>query len=573
MHLLAAAVVSASTAFALGAEPRFYPVRDRALVTSLDGEWSFELDGKKGSIQVPGNWETQGWKVPQYGCVVDDKTGVYRRRFGWNPLWEGRRVVLRFDGVLFSYEATVNGRFVGGSDRAFNMAQFDITDALVNGENVIEVAVRSRTKDSSWLFDTNDCWGLCGIFRDVEMFSIPTEAWIEDVVFTTKGKTWNAKVEVGGPAKGSAKARAELRGADKIEMWTPDAPNLYDLVVVLELEGKEIQRVVERVGFRDVETRKDGLYVNGERVFIKGMNWNEIDPFEGRAISFETFYRNMALMKSVGVNTIRTAHYPFSPRFYEIADSMGFWVIDEVPLASRGRDILKRGEMRGEVIARTEETIRRDKNHPSVLLWSIGNETWMTQNSIEALKYAKAKDPTRPLVVPMIGSQMMRWLPEQERNFDFGRYVDIYSGHYLGIEDMKKAMALVDKPIMETEFAHVSKGFDIFEPSLKLMRENPGKWVGGCVWCWRDQAILTDGKTFAGFGGGQTPWNDGQRKGTKATQGKWLQDGRLYDSWGPAATDGILFPDMSPKPAFWRVRKEYLGRSSPAVSGGGIDPS
>ena len=565
LHKFSRMAVSLSTAIAFSAvavaaaDGAVYPVRYRAEVTSLNGMWAFEMDGKKGTIQVPGNWETQGWKTPQYGCVVDDKTGIYRRKFQWNPLWKGRRVILRFDGVLFSYEAKVNGKVVGGSGRAFNMSQFDITDVLIEGENEVEVAVRSRTKDDSWLFDTNDCWGICGIFRDVEIFSVPSKAWIADVAFTTKGRSWDARVDVGGPRKSAAKVMTELRGAGEIELWTPQTPKLYDLVVTLELDGEVIQKIVEHVGFRDIETRRDGLYVNGVKIFIKGMNWNEIDPMEGRALSFETFYRNMALMKSIGVNTIRTAHYPFSPRFYEIADSMGFWVIDEVPLASRGRDILKRKEVRDEVIARTAATIRRDRNHPCVLLWSIGNETWMTQNSVEALKCAKSIDPTRPLVVPMIGAQMMEWLPEQEKHFDFGRYVDIYSGHYLSLEQMKKAEGLVDKPIMETEFAHCLKGFGAFEPSLKLMREHPDKWIGGCVWCWRDQALLTDGTTFAGFDvRKKTPWSDGERKGAKEDQGMWLPDGRLYDSWGAAATDGIVYPDLSPKPAFFRVKKEYV---------------
>ena len=214
-----------------GKEDVFHPVRDRAETTSLNGEWDFELAGRRGKIRVPGNWETQGWKTPQYGCVVDDMTGIYRRTFDFSPRWKGRRVVLRFDGVLFGLEVEINGKAVGTNDgaSAFNLVQFDITDALREGVNEIVCRVRSRSR--TWLCDTNDDWGICGIFRDVEIFSVPREAWIEDVVFTSRGTNWTARVDIGGPSGAKAVAKTEIRGADKcggIKPWSPEAPNLYD---------------------------------------------------------------------------------------------------------------------------------------------------------------------------------------------------------------------------------------------------------------------------------------------------------------------------------------------------------
>lgn len=555
-----------------GKEDVFHPVRDRAETTSLNGEWDIELAGRRGKIRVPGNWETQGWKTPQYGCVVDDMTGIYRRTFDFSPRWKGRRVVLRFDGVLFGLEVEINGRAVGTNEgaSAFNLVQFDVTDFLVKGENEIKATVRSRSR--TWLFDTNDCWGLCGIFRDVELFSVPSQAWIEDVTFTTSGTNWTARVDVGGPGRDSVKVSTALRGADRcggIRRWTPETPNLYDLVVTLEDGGRVIQRVVERVGFRDIEVRADGIFVNGERVFIKGVNWNEIDPFEGRALSFETFFGNMSLMKSAGINTIRTAHYPFSPKFYDLADMMGFWIIDEVPIATRGCAQLADPSFRDDLLARAEATVRRDKNRPSVLIWSCGNENKVEENTIAVLDYMKKKDPTRPRLLPM-RNKIVDWIADQKNHFDFGKHVDIYSGHYLSQRGMEILENVADKPVMMTEFAHSRKGLKDFEKSVARMRNHPDKWVGACVWQWRDQAILHDGKVFRGLDDEDViaHWTgDGKRKWGKEKQGKWLEDGRIYDNWGFNGCDGIIYADMEPKEQFWRVKKTYS-----EISNGGKNP-
>ena len=181
---------------------KIYPKRDRLFTTSLDGTWAFKLvnglgtpDELKGwnepgydtrewdDIAVPGNWETQGLKSPQYGNQIDEMSGFYVRRFRWNPSWEGQRVILRFDGVLFGYEVWLNGKYVGRWGSAYNLAQWDVTDKLVKGRNTIAVKVMTRSR--GWLFDTNDCWALAGIFRSVELFTVPND-YIEDIVFRTE---------------------------------------------------------------------------------------------------------------------------------------------------------------------------------------------------------------------------------------------------------------------------------------------------------------------------------------------------------------------------------------------------
>ena len=178
-----------------------YPKRDRLFTTSLDGTWAFKLvkgldtPGElKGwnepgydtrewdDIQVPGNWETQGLKSPQYGNQIDEMSGLYVRNFRWNYRWEGQRVILRFDGVLFGYEVWLNGKYVGRWGSAYNLAQWDVTDKLVKGRNTI--AVKVITRSHGWLFDTNDCWALAGIFRSVELFTVAND-YIADIVFRT----------------------------------------------------------------------------------------------------------------------------------------------------------------------------------------------------------------------------------------------------------------------------------------------------------------------------------------------------------------------------------------------------
>lgn len=178
---------------------KIYPKRDRLFTTTLDGTWAFKLieglvtpDDMAGwnepgydtrawdDISVPGNWETQGFKSPQYGNQIDEMSGFYVRNFRWDWRWEGQRVILRFDGVLFGYKVWLNGKYVGRWGSAYNLAQWDVTDKLVKGRNTI--AVKVMTRSHGWLFDTNDCWALAGIFRSVELFTVPND-YIEDVIF------------------------------------------------------------------------------------------------------------------------------------------------------------------------------------------------------------------------------------------------------------------------------------------------------------------------------------------------------------------------------------------------------
>ena len=604
-----------------------YPKRDRLFTTSLDGTWAFKLvkglttpDELKGwsepgydtrewdDIQVPGNWETQGLKSPQYGNQIDEMSGFYVRNFRWNYRWEGQRVILRFDGVLFGYEVWLNGKYVGRWGSAYNMAQWDVTDKLVKGRNTI--AVKVITRSHGWLFDTNDCWALAGIFRSVELFTVPND-YVEDVVFRTDGTTGtngtgatiSVRVDVGSFSEKASKAKkvyvslvddngvhvldfekdlandgmrhatadsrllsVECRGVlPNARLWSSDDPYLYTLVVTLvDAQGKKIERIAEPQGLRIVRLVDRHLEINGKHTFLNGVAWNEIDPVLGRAITESERRRQMTLMKKAGVNCIRTAHYPFGPDFLRLADEMGFYVIDEIPFGSRGEVYLRDKSYRDELLARTEATMRRDKNHASVIFWTFGNENGFTSNTEAVLAYAKAKDPTRPRGLPQIGSSQGK-----ETMYHPERDVDFIAPHYLSPENMREYEKNATKPLVQTEFAHAcGNGFNDFEDRYRRMRANTNVWMGGCVWAWIDQSIMHDehneafekelSLTRTVSPNHKLP-KDLRRDLPREFQGNYIDARHFIDSWGDRATDGIVYGDGTPKDGYWLVKALYSG--------------
>lgn len=552
-----------------------YPVRDRFEVTSLNGTWQFKYENNPWTyIEVPGNWATQGIRLPEYGHGISDVRGVYRRRFRYDSRWDGRKVMLRFDGVLFGYEVSINGRKVGEHYKgsAFNMAQYDITDCLRrDAPNDIEVTVSSRAH--GWLFDTNDCWGLVGIFRDVEIFSVNKDAWIEDITFRTKGEEYTCDVKVHGNAKAYAAVvdRNGIQVAKGKHKWSAEHPYLYDLVVTLtDSLGRKLQRVVQKVGFRDIEFTTQGMTVNGRKTMMNGVAWNEIDPVEGRALSYRERRRQMELMKQAGVNTIRTAHYPFGPDFYDLCNEMGFYVIDEIPFGSRGADLLAKDEYLPELLGRTEATIRRDKNHPSVVVWTFGNENKVRPNTIKVLDYARRLDPTRPRALPQIGAHIAGWAASGKYPLNFDRHVEILAGHYLKpIEARMGALENTGMPIMMTEYCHsLGNGFSEFEETYRRMAGS-GRWIGGCLWVWQDQSVMHNGKEYVGVNTVNAPSKDYRRDMPEEFQGNRIDSRRLLDSWGDRGTDGITFADGTPKEAYQLVKRLYKGEGVTAADSNG----
>lgn len=580
----------------------FYPVRDRMAVTSLNGTWKFkfiggldippslagwELPGYDAAgwddIRVPGNWETQGFKRPEYRWIAEC-TGLYRTSFKYDKAWRGKHVIIRFDGVHFGYELFVNGHKAGEWGSAHNLRQFDITPWLrPDAANV--VAVKVNTRSMGWEFDKNDCWAIAGITRDVELFALDN-TYIEDVTFTsdiTKSKDALIKIKVdvahfapdGGQYTLTASitdqqgrhiadfscptdtAKKTYTFADSIvrpRLWTAETPCLYDLTVAIRrADGSPVQLSTERVGMRDVRVEGFNLLVNGTPVLVRGVCWNEIDPKLGRSLTYREFHRQLVKMKEANINCIRTAHYPFNPEFFNLCDEMGFYVINEVPFG-HGDQFLRDKSYRPELLARAEATVRRDKNHPCVIVWTCGNENPYTSMVEDVVQYVKAKDPSRPRGIPLNAPKFADFIKRPSKN------VDIYMGHYLNDRRIGDAVKTADKPIIMTEYAHslgLSFG-ELEDKYARILKEE--KLIGGCIWDWQDQGLLTDGTPTKQEEKTQTGAVDGAFAlpiNSKVTQGVWLDSLRYIDTFGDQGTDGVVYADGHPQEDFFLVRKVY----------------
>lgn len=397
---------------------QYYPVRDRLEVTSLDGTWQFQLQGESTwrNIQVPGNWETQGVKVPEYGRRLTELTGCYRRTFDYQPQWRGRDVVLRLDGVQHGFTAYVNGKPVGSGHSGHTMHQFCITPYLNEGQN--EMRIEVNTRSDYWLFDVCDAWSYTGIKRSVELFSVPKAASLADVVFTSRVNEDNSAditMEVktnlspltSHPLKVTASLLDErynhvcdLRGEVGNEqpakegeftektvtltahlqhprLWNAETPNLYRLdIKLIDAQGRKLQAVEEKVGIREVRVENCKILLNNREIFLRGACLSENDAIEGGAMTSLRRRRQLEQMKAANINFIRTAHYPLDPVVMRLCDEMGFYVCEEIPFAARGDEYLKTNApaVVAELKARAKATIDRDRNCPSIIMWSHGNE-------------------------------------------------------------------------------------------------------------------------------------------------------------------------------------------------------
>lgn len=591
--------ISASTTMTSfnSGQPYFYPVREQMLTQSLNGTWKFKLiDGLnitsefKGwempdfdvsqwdNIIVPGNWETQGFKIPEYGKDLEEYTGLYRTTFKYNPTWSGKHVILRFDGVHFGYECYINGTKVGEFGSAFNLCQFDITPYLkTEVDNVLSVKVSTRS--FGWLFDTNDCWSLTGITRDVELFTLDN-VYLEDVTYTSDvtpdlDATIKIRVDINRFKEYSGRYKLNLSLSDPLnkhvadfseiletgkntyqfegqlehpKLWTAETPNLYRLeVCIIDNTGRVIQRINERVGVRSICVDGFDFKVNHTPIFLRGICLNEIHAKSGRALTYKERRQQLEMMKAANINFIRTAHYPFAPDFLQLCDEMGFYVCNEIPFGSRGSKNLDNIEYLPELLGRADVTLRRDKNHPSVIIWSLGNENPYTPIVEEVLKFVKAKDPGRPRGLPQKVGDFLRFSSEPSEN------VDVIMGHYLNDTRISEAIKNTQKPIIHTEYAHsLGLSFDDLEARYaRILQED--KVIGGSIWCWGDQTVVTDGKNQEG----------------DIVKGVWIDSNRFMDSYARSnvpdgkaeiakeGADGIVYGDGYPQEDYFLVRKVY----------------
>ena len=487
------------------------------------------------NIRVPLNWEMAGYDVPVYNNVgypfhnnppfikaFDDNfdknpVGSYRRNFTLPENWkDGRRVFIHFDGACSAIVVWVNGQYAGYSQGANTDAEFDVTNYVRKGENNVSVRVY-RWSDGSYL-EGQDMWHLAGIHRDVYLVSTPRTFVFDHYITSslnaaskyTEGSL-NVALTVNNPmydkvtknlevelldandklvasqnvqavmtAKDSHKTfNVKMEGLKGLTPWSSENPYLYTVVVRQKQGDKEEMVFSTKYGFRSVEQRGNLIYVNGERVFFKGVNTQDIHPLLGHAIDTETMLKDVVLMKQANVNTVRTSHYPRQPRMYAMFDYYGLYCMNEADVECHNNQSLSdTPSWENAYVDRTERMVLRDRNHPSVVFWSLGNESGGGQNFQATYDCVKRLLPGRDNFVHYEGYN------HGEKYSDFG------SDMYPRVETViKQSNGLNNKPYFICEYAHamgqavgnLQEYWDVIEKSTGI--------VGGCIWDWVDQGI------------------------------------------------------------------------------------
>jgi beta-galactosidase len=574
-----------------------------------------------GTIPVPSNWQLEGHDYPIYVNIhypfpcdppnIDHEfnpVGSYRTTFTVAEGWAGKRVFLHFAGVQSGFYVWLNGQKVGWSEDSMGPAEFDVTPYLREGENLLAVEVY-RWSGGSYL-ECQDFWRLSGIFRDVFLYALP-QCHIRDLelraTFTrdysravlhirahvrnlgeAPSPAYSVVLDLldpdGAPVAGypfdlgplgpiGPGEERVLEGAQIVSdplLWSAEAPHTY--LASLRLVGADGRAADARElvwGFREVRVADGRLWVNGQPVLIKGVNRHDHDPDHGRAVSRGRMLEDVLLMKRHNINTVRTSHYPNDPYFLELCDSYGLYVIDEANIESHGMGyepettLGNNPEWLAAHMDRTRRLVERDKNHPSVIVWSLGNEGGDGCNFRATAEWIHQRDPSRPV--------------HYERALE-RPHIDIVCPQYSSLEAMLEYVERAPyRPYIMSEYAHsMGNATGNLREYWELI-ENTPFLQGGCIWEWVDQALrkrTEDGREYFAYGGdfGDKPDMAGQFicNGLvfpdRAITGKLLEVRRVYQSvhvrWEDAASrtvsvrNGFFFRDLAEFDARWRVTED-----------------
>ena len=565
-------------------------------------------------IPVPSCWEMQGYGYPIYTNITypfpfnppfidrDNPVGSYVHTFNVPSDWKGGRVILHFGGVYSGHQVWVNGQEVGYSEDSCLPSEFDITDILKEGENTLAVRVFKWT-DGSYLEDA-DHWRMSGIHREVMLLHRP-DVTIQDfgvrTILDAEYKDARLQIRpsvsaVKGAHTDGMKICAVLHDAagkpvgDRMEVsvkdvmnelypqrdnvyyplmeqkfenplkWTAETPNLYTLVLSLWDGDNLIEARSCEVGFRDVRIDGQKLLVNGVPVKLYGVNRHDHNEYTGKAVTREDMEADVRLMKQFNFNSVRTSHYPNDPYFYELCDRYGLYVIDEANLESHhvGGMLSNDPEWAQSFLERATRMVVRDRNHPSVIIWSMGNESGTGPGHAAMSAWTKDFDPTRPVhyegaqgqpmhpdYVPLtsvaftsavveVGQEIAE--PKGGANPNDPEFVDFISRMYPSITELAE-MAVnpnIDRPILMCEYAHsMGNSTGSFDEYWDLIRKHESL-LGGHIWDWMDQGLArtdSEGRKNWGYGGDYERPDD-------------PNDGNFL-------INGVVFPDRTPKPALY----------------------
>ena len=537
-------------------------------------------------ISVPSNWELEGYGTPIYTNVKypfpaqppyipedDNPVGSYRRNFDIPQTWNNRKVVLHFEAGTSGMFVWVNGQKVGYSQVTKSPVEFDISSYVRAGENTLAVEVY-RWTDGSYLED-QDFWRLSGIDRDVYLYA-PATTHISDFFVQSvlddnyENGMLDASVSLKNYSEKSFRGslefslyddqsvqvfrqtqEARIKSGKELELavsaaveapkkWSSETPNLYSAVITLKDEaGNIIESTSTRTGFRTVELKNGQLMVNGKAITVNGVNLHEHDPLTGHFVPRETLMKDLEVMKQHNINAIRTSHYPHSTDLYELCDEYGMYVVDEANIETHGMGAELQGwfnkdrhpaylpQWKAAHLDRIKRLVERDKNHPSVIIWSMGNECGNGSVFFEAYDWIKKRDKTRLVQFEQAG---------QKEN------TDIVCPMYPSINYMVEYAALENpqRPFIMCEYSHaMGNSNGNFKEYWDIINASP-HMQGGFIWDWVDQGLLTadgNGREFYGYGGD-------------------LGSGHLHNDVN-FCLNGLVNPDRTPHPGLNEVKKFY----------------
>lgn len=539
---------------------------------SPEGFFNSDFDvTKMDDITVPGNWQLQGYGKMHYSDLwynfpinppyvpTENPTGIYKRTFFVEESYRDKKIIIRFCGVDSAYHLWINGKEVGYSKVARNESEFDITDLIrVGEENDVTVRVY-QWSDGTYLED-QDMWWESGIFRDVELIGVPKDgindykviADLDDEykngifkveAFLRTTKEVNVTFELVDAGENTVFTKTVVAKEGKacideviadVNHWTAETPYLYKLFMTVEDDGQIIEVIPQNVGFRNIRLNGETFLVNGVAIKFKGVNRHDYSPQNGRVVSREEIEKDIILMKQFNINAIRTSHYPNSYYLYDLCDEYGMYLIAETDLECHGFELT--GDYKWitddpswelAYVSRMTRMIERDKNHPAIIFWSLGNESAFGCNFRKMTDVAHEMDPTR--------------LVHYEGDFDV-ESADVYSTMYTWIENPKKPYLMKDiiekskKPHVHCEYCHaMGNGPGNLKDYQDLVYAHD-KLQGGFVWEWFDHGIESfteSGEKYYRYGGdfGDDPSNK------------------------DFCIDGLIMPDRTPSPGLYEYKK------------------
>ena len=535
-------------------------------------------------LEIPSNWELKGYGIPFYTNIKymfpanppfiphdQNNNGSFIKLFDIPAEWLGKEIYLHFEGVSGAMYIWINGKNVGYSEGSKTPAEFKITDYLVKGQNKLSVQVM-RWSDASYMED-QDFWRLSGIERDVYLFaenniSLKDFKVKTDLINQFKDGDFKLDLEINNNSSKKAASKAIVKILDNskeiyneernlgldpginnisfeklipdVKHWSAETPNLYDLLIVIK--GKEIQATKIRIGFRNLEIKNNQFLVNGVPILMKGVNLHDHHEKNGHVVTEDLLIKDLELMKKNNINSIRCSHYPKNPFFYRMCDKYGFYVIDEANIETHGMGTTNQGlefsPKRQEIhpayipqwkemhLDRTKRMYERDKNYPSIVIWSLGNEAGNGENLFSTYEWLKNIDNSRPV--------------QYEGATKYSN-TDIQAPMYPTIEEMKDyAENNPTRPLILCEYAHaMGNSVGNLQEYWDLI-ENYDIMQGGFIWDWVDQGLLTYNDKDEEF------WAYGGDLG-----------GENYQNDKNFCNNGLVNPDRSIHPSLKEVKKVY----------------